>query len=144
MLQNRGNYFRFNSIFIKKKKIKLRFFLKKTETGSNRPVLVRFGSVFKIKTGSNRFGSVLVRFFQFDLVFSRFFGLGSVRFFQFQTYKTETEPVGFFKILIGFFTVGFFRLFFFRFSQFTRFFDFFLTLLMYEHISLPNKRKKNL
>jgi hypothetical protein len=47
----------------------------------------------------------LGRFFQFWLGFfglSRFFsGLGSVRFFQFQTYKTETEPVGFFKILIG-------------------------------------------
>jgi len=44
--------------FLLKKIIKLRFFLKKTETGSNRPVLIRFGSVFKIKTGSNRFGSV--------------------------------------------------------------------------------------
>jgi hypothetical protein len=135
----------FDSVwFLFKKIIKPNLKKKRTETGSNQLVLVWVGSVFLIKTGSNRFGSVLVRFFQFDLVFSRFFGLGSVRFFQFQTYKTETEPVGFFKILIGFFTVGFFRLFFFRFSQFTRFFDFFLTLLMYEHISLPNKRKKNL
>jgi hypothetical protein len=32
---------------------------------------------------------------------SVFFGLGSVWFFQFQAYKTETEPVDFFKILIG-------------------------------------------
>jgi hypothetical protein len=31
---------------------------------------------------------------------SVFSGLGSVRFFQFQAYKTETESVGFFKILI--------------------------------------------
>jgi hypothetical protein len=31
---------------------------KKTETGSNRPVSVRFGSVFRTKTGSNRFGFV--------------------------------------------------------------------------------------
>jgi hypothetical protein len=55
------------------------------------------------------------------------FGFGLVRFFRFQAYKTETEPVGFFKILIGFFfTVRFFS-FFFRFSRFNRFFDFFLT-----------------
>jgi hypothetical protein len=31
------------------------------------------------------------------------FWLGFFWFFRFQTYKTETEPVGFFKILIGFF-----------------------------------------
>jgi hypothetical protein len=37
-----------------------------------------------------------------------FFGLGLVRFFWFQAYKTETEPVGFLKFLIGlngFFTI---------------------------------------
>jgi hypothetical protein len=42
------------------------FFYKKTETGSNRPVSVRFG-LFRTKTGSNRLGSV-------------FLGLSSVRF----------------------------------------------------------------
>jgi hypothetical protein len=35
------------------------------------------------------------------------FGFGSVRFFRFQAYKTETEPVGFFEILIG--LIGFFN-----------------------------------
>jgi hypothetical protein len=49
--------------------------------------------------------------------FPVFFCLGSVRFFRFQTYKTKTEPVGFFKILISlisfFFTVRFFQLLFF-------------------------------
>jgi hypothetical protein len=53
--------------------------------------------LFKAKTGSNQFGSV----------FSSFFCLGSVWFFRFQVYKTETEPVGFFKILIG--LIGFFH-----------------------------------
>ena len=98
--------------FLSKKvtKPKIFFFEKKTETGSNRPVSVRFGSFFKEKTGSNRFGSV---FSGFGSVFSvwlgcsglarfwpglaRFFfwffvGFGSVRFFQFFVYKTETEP----------------------------------------------------
>jgi hypothetical protein len=68
--------------FLLKKIIKSIFFLK-TETGSNRPVSVQF---FRTKTGSNRFGSVF-----------------PVRFFRFQAYKTKTEPIGFFKILIGFF-----------------------------------------
>ena len=74
------------------------FFLKKnrtrTETGSNRPVSVRFG-VFRAKTGSNRFGSVFpvlarfsrfwlgffrfwLGFFRFGLVFSVWLGFGSV------------------------------------------------------------------
>jgi hypothetical protein len=77
---SRGNYF-FGLVFIKKI-IKLNLFLKKTETTSNRPVLVLF---FRTKTGSNRFGSV----FLFWLGF--FSGLGSVRFFWFQAYKTETN-----------------------------------------------------
>jgi hypothetical protein len=93
----------------------------RTETGSNRLVSVRFG-FFREKTGSNRFGSVfsvwlgffrfgsvLARFFQFDSVLARFgsvffrffVGFGSVRFFWFFAYKTETEPAGFFKNLIG-------------------------------------------
>jgi hypothetical protein len=46
----RGAHFRFGSIFIKKNnQIELFFFKKnqnRTETGSNRPVLVQFGSVF--------------------------------------------------------------------------------------------------
>jgi len=62
---------------------------------------------FWTKTGSNRFGlvfSVWLEFFRIWLgFFPVFFGLGSFWFFWFQAYKTKTEPVGFFKILIGFF-----------------------------------------
>jgi hypothetical protein len=70
------------------------------------------------KTGSNRFGSifpvfsVLARFFPVWLGFSglaRFF-VGSVWFF---VYKTETEPAGFFKNLIGFFFGSVFSVIFF-------------------------------
>jgi hypothetical protein len=91
-----------------------------------------FGSVLKKKNGSNRFGSVfsgLARFgsvfFRFDSVFSvwlGFFGLAPfwLGFSQFGSVfsvpglknQNQTKPVGFFKILIGFFTVRFFRLFF--------------------------------
>jgi hypothetical protein len=110
----------------------------RTETGSNRSVSVRFGflgqkpvqtglarfsgfcSVFSVWLGFFglarffRFGSVLARF---GLVFFPFFvGFGSVRFFWFFVYKTETEPAGFFKKLIGligfFFRFGFFGYFF--------------------------------
>jgi len=44
---------------------------------------------------------------RFDSVFS-----GLARFFLFQAYKTETEPVGFLKILIGFFHGLVFSVFF--------------------------------
>jgi hypothetical protein len=58
------------------------FFLKKeTETGSNRPVSVRF-SYFREKTGSNQFGLVfsgLARFFLFWLgLFSVWLGFSPV------------------------------------------------------------------
>jgi hypothetical protein len=116
------------------------FFLKKTETGSNRPVLVRF---FREKTGSNRFGSVfwvwlgLARFFRFDLVFLVWLGFGSVwlGFFQFffrfgsvfpvpgLKNRNRTEPVSFFKILID--LIGFFL----RFDFFSYFFSDFLGLI---------------
>jgi hypothetical protein len=44
--------------FLSKKVTKpKKIYKKKTETGSNRPVLVRFG-FFRAKTGSNRFGLV--------------------------------------------------------------------------------------
>jgi len=39
----RGDYFRFGSVFIKKKKVTKPKFKKKTETGSSRLVSVRFG-----------------------------------------------------------------------------------------------------
>jgi len=98
--------------FLSKKVIKpkLLFFWKKnqnrTETGSNRPVSVRFG-FFRAKTGSNRFGSVFSGsgsvFFGLARFFSGFLSV-SVRFFWFFVYKTE--PAGFFKNLIG--LIGFF------------------------------------
>jgi hypothetical protein len=61
----------------------------------------------------------LARFFRFGFVFFCFFqfGFGLVRFFRFHAYKIETELVGFFKILIGFFSqFGFLGYFFFIFS----------------------------
>jgi len=52
---DKGDHFRFGSVFIKKKVTKPNFFIQKTETGSNWPVLVWF---FRTKTGSNRLDSV--------------------------------------------------------------------------------------
>jgi hypothetical protein len=59
---SRGDYFWFNSAFIKKNN---QTDLKKTETGSSRPVLVRFGFLGQkpVQTG-------LALFFQFGSVFS--------------------------------------------------------------------------
>jgi hypothetical protein len=58
----------------------------------------------------------LARFSLFGLVFSvwlGFFGFGFGSVFSIPGLKTETEPVGFFKILIGFFSrFGFFGYFF--------------------------------
>ena len=61
---------------------------KRTETSSNQPVLVWLGFLGQklIKFGLTRFFSVWVRF----------------SFFGSKTYKTVTEPVGFFKIFLGF------------------------------------------
>jgi len=120
-------------------KLKFFFFEKKTETepkpgqtdrfrfgsvrffkGKNRfkPVWLGFsgfGSVFSVLA---RFFPVLARFFSVWLGFSglaRFFsGFLSVSVlfdsvFRFFVYKTETEPAGFFKKLIG--LIGFFFLF---------------------------------
>jgi hypothetical protein len=68
----------------------------------------------------------LARFFSgLSRVFS---GLGSILFFRFQAYKTETEPVGFLKILIGFFSLfDFFSYFFSGFLGLIGFSDFLLT-----------------
>ena len=67
------------------------FIFFKTETGSNRPVSVRFGFLGQkpVQTGLVRFSRFWLGFSRFGLVFSGFFCLGSVRFF---AYKTETEP----------------------------------------------------
>jgi hypothetical protein len=109
----RSDYFRFSSVFIKKNnQTEIFFFEKKTETGSNRPVSVRFGSVFlgqkPVQTGLARFFRFWLGFFRFGSVFSVWLGFGSVfpvwlgffsdflsvsvRFFRFFVYKTETEP----------------------------------------------------
>jgi hypothetical protein len=66
-LITRGDHFLFGSVFIKKSN-RIEILKKKTETGSNRPVSVWFG-FFRAKTGSNRFGSVLARFFSVWLGF---------------------------------------------------------------------------
>jgi len=96
----------------------VRFF--RAKTGSNRfgsvfsvltrffPVLARFFSVWLGFFGLARFWLgffVLARFFRFGSVFFPV-SFGSVRFFRFFVYKTETEPAGFFKKLIG--LIGFF------------------------------------
>jgi hypothetical protein len=77
----------------------------------------------------NRFKPVWLGFFGLARIFSDlawffpvFFGLGSFWFFWFQAYKTKTEPVGFFKILIGFFHGSVFSIIFFLFSPFNQFF----------------------
>jgi hypothetical protein len=99
--------------FLSKKLTKPKFFLKKTETGSN-----RFGLVFPVRLGFS--GSA--RFFRFGLVF-----FCSV--FWFFAYKTETRPASFFKILIGligfFFDSVFLVFFFFSFLNLINFLVFF-------------------
>jgi len=59
-----------------------------------------FDSVFWIKTNSTWFVLIFFVWLGFSLIWLGFFRFDSV-FFWFQTYKTEIEPVGFFKILIS-------------------------------------------
>jgi hypothetical protein len=68
MVLNRGDHFRFNSVFIKKSNQTEIFFKKKPKPGQTDRF--QFGSVFlgKKPVGSNRFGSVflvLARFSRF-------------------------------------------------------------------------------
>jgi hypothetical protein len=100
---SRGVHFLFGSVFIKKNNQTDFFLKKKTKTGSNWPVSVRF---FRAKTGLAwffRFGSVLARFFsglarcfRFGSVFFRFgsvfFGSGSVRFGFFGSRLKKLKP----------------------------------------------------
>jgi hypothetical protein len=76
---------------------------KKTETGSNRPVSVRFGFLGQkpVQTGLARFFRFWLGFFlffRFRSVFPVWLGFFSgflsvsVRFIRFFVYKTETEP----------------------------------------------------
>ena len=129
--------------FLSKKITKPKFFFLKKKPKPGQTDRFRFGSVFlgqkPVQTDLARFFRFWLGFLGFGSVFSvwrgfsglaRFFvGFGSVRFFWFFGYKTETEPAGFFKNLIGligfFFRFGFFGYFFFLFSRFSRFFGFF-------------------
>jgi len=104
-MDSKGDYFRFDSVFIKKSnQTELK---KKLKPNRNQFIPTGFGSVwfFRTKTNSNRFGSfffILAQFFSvwlgFFSVLARFFsdffqfGFGLVRFFWFQAYKTETKP----------------------------------------------------
>jgi hypothetical protein len=137
-----------------------------TKTGSNRPVSVRFGFLEKkpVQTGLARFfrfGSVLARFGSVFSGLARFFRFGSVLarfgsvlarfdsvffrvFFRFGSVfpvpglknRNRTEPVGFFKILIG--LIGFF----FRFGFFGYFFSGFLGLIGFSvFLNTPNKNR---
>ena len=116
--------------FLSKKVTKPKFFyFKKTEIEPKpgQTDRFRFSLVFQ---GKNLFKPVwlcfsgLARFF-----FPAFFVSVSVRFEFFFAYKTETEPAGFFKILIGFFFCSVFAvILFFQFSRFNRFFGFFAHL----------------
>ena len=114
----RGDQIRFSSVFIKKTN-QTEIFFKKTETGSNWPVLVWFGFLGKNQFKPVWFGffSSLARFFRFSSVF-----FGSVFSVLGLENRYRTEPVGFFKILfglIGFFSwFGFIRVFFLGFSVF--------------------------
>jgi hypothetical protein len=75
-------------IYIKKQSNRI-FFLKKIETGSNRPVLVRF---FRTKTSLARFFSVWLGFFPVWLdFFSGFFSFGSA--FSVSSLKNQTGRV---------------------------------------------------
>jgi len=69
---SKGDYFRFGSVFIKKNN-QTEFFFKKTETGSNRPVSVRFLGKKPVQTGLARFFWFWLGFLGFFPVFSGFF-----------------------------------------------------------------------
>jgi len=132
MIMTRGDHFRFGSVFINKSnQTEIFFFWKKnrnrTETGSNRPVSVRFFY------GKNRFKPVWLGFLGFGSVFLvwlgffRFFvGFGSVRFgfFGFLLIKPKPNRTGRF-----FQKFNRFNRFFFRFGFFGYFFFGFLGLI---------------
>jgi len=117
--------FIFGSIrFLSKKVTKLKFFFLKKKPKPGQTDRFRFGSGFlgqkPVQTGLARFSRFWFGFLGFGSVFPVWLGLaqffsgflsvsvrfGSIRFFQFFVYKTETEPAGFFKNLIG--LIGFF------------------------------------
>jgi len=94
--KNRNDYFRFGSVFIKKSN-QTGFFSKKTKTSFS-SVILEQKPVFSVCLGF----SVWLDFFRFGLGFFQF-GFGLV--FLFQTYKTKTEPIGFFSYFFFVFSV---------------------------------------
>jgi len=106
---NRVGMIIFGSVrFLSKKVTKPKlFFLKKNR---NRVKPTGFGSVF---LGKKPVQTGLTRFFRFWLGFFSGFLSVSVRFGSVFVYKTETEPAGFFKNLIGFFFGSVFSVIFF-------------------------------
>jgi len=74
----RGNYFQFGSVFIKKNNQTKIIFLKKNRNRVKPTGFGSFGSVFRAKTGSNRFGSVFSVLDRFFPVLAWFFWFGSV------------------------------------------------------------------
>jgi len=123
--------------FLLKKITKPKFFFeKKTETGSNRPVSVRFGFLGQkpVQTGLARFFRFwlgFLGFFRFGSILARFFfwffvGFGLVRFFWFFAYKTKPNRTGWF-----FQKFNRFNRFFFQFGFFNYFFSSFLGLISF-------------
>ena len=122
IVSGRGDHFRFGSVFIKKI-IKSIFFWKKTETGSNRPVSVRFLGKKPIQTS-------LARFFRFWPGFSVWLGFPGLAwffsrfrfgFFGFLLIKPKLNRTGRFfqnfnRFNRFFFRFGFFGFFFLVFS----------------------------
>jgi len=96
MILTRGDHFRFDSVF----------FLKNNQTELKKKPK-------PVQTDRFRFGSVFLDKNRFKPVWLVFFRSGFGRFFQFQAYKTETKPISFFKILIGFFHGSVFSIIFF-------------------------------
>jgi len=150
--KSRGDHFRFDSVFIKKSNQTEIFFFWKKKPKPGQTDRFQFGSVrfFRAKTGSNRFFRFWLGFLGFGSVFSGFgsvfsglvrFWLGLARFFQFfvgfgsvrfgfMFIKPKPNRTGRFFQKFNrfnrlFFSVWFFRLFFFRFSLFNRFSGFF-------------------
>ena len=121
----RGDHFRFGSVFIKKSNQTEFFFWKKKPKPSQtdrfrfgflrqKPIQTGLARFFQFWLGFLGFGSVFPVLARFGSVFSGFL-LVSVRFgfFGFLVIKPKPNwPAGFFKNLIGFFFVRFFRFFF--------------------------------
>ena len=136
-----GDHFRFGSVFIKKSNQTEIFFKKKPKPNRNRVKPTGFGAVRFGFLGQKPIQTSLARFSRFWLGFFRFFSdFGSVRFgfFGFWLIKPKPNRTGRFfqnfnRFNRFFFSVWFFRLFFFWFSRFNRFFWFFCSPLLYHN-----------